>query len=100
RRTLTRSVLLFFFTAPATTEIYTLSLHDALPISTAQSRSQPNCDATRIPAASPSKAQGLNSPDGECNRQVFGLAGVGASYGRNALDLLAVASQAVLTQCL
>src|SRR5207248_10170665 len=25
--------LLFFFTAPATTEIYTLSLHDALPIS-------------------------------------------------------------------
>src|SRR5206468_10385916 len=24
---------LFFFTAPATTEIYTLSLHDALPIS-------------------------------------------------------------------
>src|SRR5437764_3924875 len=26
--------LLFFFTAPSTTEIYTLSLHDALPIST------------------------------------------------------------------
>src|SRR5437867_7351353 len=25
--------LSFFFTAPATTEIYTLSLHDALPIS-------------------------------------------------------------------
>src|SRR5437868_14687436 len=25
--------LFFFFTAPATTEIYTLSLHDALPIS-------------------------------------------------------------------
>src|SRR5690606_41869886 len=25
--------LLFFFNAPATTEIYTLSLHDALPIS-------------------------------------------------------------------
>src|SRR5437870_12991897 len=29
-------VLFFFFTAPATTEIYTLSLHDALPISPAQ----------------------------------------------------------------
>src|SRR5438552_14482217 len=27
------SFFLFFFTAPATTEIYTLSLHDALPIS-------------------------------------------------------------------
>src|SRR5947199_3457371 len=25
-------LILFFFTAPATTEIYTLSLHDALPI--------------------------------------------------------------------
>src|SRR5438034_11487935 len=29
---------LSFFTAPATTEIYTLSLHDALPISRAQQR--------------------------------------------------------------
>src|SRR5438552_7087212 len=27
------SLLFFFFNAPATTEIYTLSLHDALPIS-------------------------------------------------------------------
>src|SRR5947207_14517597 len=27
------SLLLFFFNDPATTEIYTLSLHDALPIS-------------------------------------------------------------------
>src|SRR5438876_12359817 len=27
------SFFLFFFNAPATTEIYTLSLHDALPIS-------------------------------------------------------------------
>src|SRR5437660_3443235 len=26
-------LFIFFFTAPATTEIYTLSLHDALPIS-------------------------------------------------------------------
>src|SRR6266705_5276858 len=29
----TRSALVFFFNDPATTEIYTLSLHDALPIS-------------------------------------------------------------------
>src|SRR5437868_10489844 len=28
--------MLFFFNAPATTEIYTLSLHDALPISAAR----------------------------------------------------------------
>src|SRR5438034_7848745 len=30
----------FFFTRPATTEIYTLSLHDALPISALEGRSQ------------------------------------------------------------
>ena len=31
-----RAFVVFFFNAPATTEIYTLSLHDALPISDAQ----------------------------------------------------------------
>src|SRR5205823_13835138 len=30
----------FFFNDPATTEIYTLSLHDALPISTSRTRSE------------------------------------------------------------
>src|SRR5690606_39401883 len=39
--------LSFFFTDPATTEIYTLSLHDALPISS---------DRTRARAAAPSGA--------------------------------------------
>src|SRR5437867_8742625 len=33
------SPLCFFFNAPATTEIYTLSLHDALPISARSSAS-------------------------------------------------------------
>src|SRR5205823_13962370 len=33
--------LFFFFNDPATTEIYTLSLHDALPISTGSARGQP-----------------------------------------------------------
>src|SRR5205807_10430955 len=32
------SVFIFFFNDPATTEIYTLSLHDALPISGADER--------------------------------------------------------------
>src|SRR2546430_8200949 len=32
---MTRSVIVFFFNDTATTEIYTLSLHDALPISRA-----------------------------------------------------------------
>src|SRR5207237_10904732 len=34
-------LLLFFFIDPATTDIYTLSLHDALPISPALARRQP-----------------------------------------------------------
>src|SRR5687767_15259648 len=47
-------LLLFFFNDPATTEIYTLSLHDALPISTV--------DATRrMPASLPVIATGARS---------------------------------------
>src|SRR5437773_10113395 len=38
--------LFFFFNDPATTEIYTLSLHDALPISPCQPRS---AKRTRLP---------------------------------------------------
>src|SRR5439155_19821544 len=40
----------FFFTDPATTEIYTLSLHDALPISrpvTGSARAHRTCSPTR-----------------------------------------------------
>src|SRR5438105_9375408 len=45
----------FFFTDTATTEIYTLSLHDALPISpTASERTGPRSAATRASTASPS----------------------------------------------
>src|SRR5256886_8446898 len=35
----------FFFNDPATTEIYTLSLHDALPISASAARVRPHCAA-------------------------------------------------------
>ena len=38
----------FFFNDPATTEIYTLSLHDALPISPLKSRSISNFDKVKI----------------------------------------------------
>src|SRR2546422_4484770 len=40
-------LLFFFFNDTATTEIYTLSLHDALPISTRPSTCSPTCSATR-----------------------------------------------------
>src|SRR2546427_11350467 len=41
---------IFFFNDTATTEIYTLSLHDALPISTAQAGSsrRPSSDGARV----------------------------------------------------
>jgi len=38
--------LFFFFNDTATTEIYTLSLHDALPIYTAATRAFTACCAT------------------------------------------------------
>src|SRR5438874_12691929 len=37
----------FFFNDTATTEIYTLSLHDALPISSRRSRSRSGCGRSR-----------------------------------------------------
>src|SRR6266705_7223187 len=39
------SSFFFFFNDTATTEIYTLSLHDALPIATASLEQCPNCRA-------------------------------------------------------
>src|SRR5205814_6957743 len=47
-----RSVLFFFFNAPTTTHIYTLSLHDALPISPAS------------PAGGPASRRASPSPTG------------------------------------
>src|SRR5699024_12650885 len=45
-------LLFFFFHDPATTEIYTLSLHDALPISSKSSRPGWMLFATRLCSAS------------------------------------------------
>src|SRR6266511_6476168 len=41
----------FFFNDTATTEIYTLSLHDALPISGRRPRGQPGADRARLGGA-------------------------------------------------
>src|SRR5437588_6848070 len=46
-----RSALSFFFNDTATTEIYTLSLHDALPISPPESSSRPPWPASAPTAA-------------------------------------------------
>src|SRR3712207_7931253 len=58
----------FFFNDTATTEIYTLSLHDALPISTTWCRPQPLASksaAGTVPGAQPSAGRDGNSPRSE-----------------------------------
>src|SRR5690606_39928135 len=57
------TLLLFFFTVPASTAIYTLSLHDALPICPRH--------GSRVPAAprtAPRRATAASSPTGACRR--------------------------------
>src|SRR6185503_21316442 len=65
----------FFFNDTATTEIYTLSLHDALPISTTPRRPPsvcPNCGA-RTPRSRDRKSTRLNSSHGYISYAVFCL---------------------------
>src|SRR5271167_2202823 len=57
---LRRLYVAFFFNDTATTEIYTLSLHDALPISAARARGPP-----RWPAPTPARAGGTPPPRSE-----------------------------------
>src|SRR5256885_11838616 len=52
----------FFFNDTATTEIYTLSLHDALPISQDSCRRRGRCEARRCRAT----ATCSSSQDGKC----------------------------------
>src|SRR5436853_2370689 len=59
-------LLYFFFTDPATTEIYTLSLHDALPIC-ARLRHRP----VRQVAPRPPEARRVRPPDGPRVRRVL-----------------------------
>src|SRR5258708_10139603 len=57
-------LLLFFFNDTATTEIYTLSLHDALPICCARPRSRPRRAACRpAPGPWPVRAEAWRSEE-------------------------------------
>src|SRR5215471_20079236 len=67
----------FFFNDPATTEIYTLSLHDALPISRADARRptrrrRPRAPSTRF-GGPDRKSTRLNSSHVEISYAVFCL---------------------------
>src|SRR5690348_18417223 len=70
-------LLFFFFNDTATTEIYTLSLHDALPISHASlPRPRPVRPRARLPAAGPEedrKSTRLNSSHPSISYAVFCL---------------------------
>src|SRR6266542_6236416 len=74
-------IVFFFFNDTATTEIYTLSLHDALPISTRAARSCTCTSTSSSPAStSPSpcprrdrKSTRLNSSHGSISYAVFCL---------------------------
>src|SRR2546422_8980015 len=74
---LPRPVLFFFFNDTATTEIYTLSLHDALPISVRQARTVFGPRPARPPAALRAsldrKSKRLNSSHGYISYAVFCL---------------------------
>src|SRR3712207_9210323 len=50
-----RAFLIFFFNDTATTEIYTLSLHDALPISQAHRARRAGGLRRRVPLSGPSR---------------------------------------------
>src|SRR6185503_20641916 len=70
----------FFFKDPATTEIYTLSLHDALPISmperdgfTFLSMLRANDDTRHLPVIADRKSTRLNSSHGYISYAVFCL---------------------------
>src|SRR5580692_12281697 len=64
----------FFFNDTATTEIYTLSLHDALPISCRRPPSRPGGRASgRRPCRADRKSTRLNSSHSQISYAVFCL---------------------------
>src|SRR2546422_4567094 len=64
-------MLFFFFNDTATTEIYTLSLHDALPISTRQERAGEGARAVPFPGARRSRLRHAPLPrDASAARRV------------------------------
>src|SRR3712207_9426753 len=60
-------LIIFFFNDTATTEIYTLSLHDALPISGSEDHEEGNYGRTgihdQLPGIGPAEDRSSDSPD-------------------------------------
>src|SRR2546429_9882469 len=69
-------IIFFFFNDTATTEIYTLSLHDALPISVSPPKEMPHARASTADPRYPRgdrKSTRLNSSHGYISYAVFCL---------------------------
>src|SRR3989337_3736647 len=74
-------VFLFFFNDTATTEIYTLSLHDALPISGRRTTSRAwGAGRSCSPATTDRKSTRLNSSHGSISYAVFCLKNKNTPY--------------------
>src|SRR5690606_40760981 len=77
----------FFFDAPAPTEIYTLSLHDALPISAAAGGAAALGDVAQGQDLAGVGVGDVGQVDAECDRVVLGEAGgVRRNHGAVAAD--------------
>src|SRR2546427_3637118 len=76
--------MLFFFNDTATTEIYTLSLHDALPISPRRTTCAPGSRTTPVPS-SRSRSTCARSSNGRrnCWTHRIGGPGTGEQKGRD-----------------
>src|SRR2546421_6031468 len=70
---LSKSLLFFFFNDTATTEIYTLSLHDALPISCRPPCGPSPTTCTGRPSRRDRKSTRLNSSHDQISYAVFCL---------------------------
>src|SRR2546427_10907542 len=87
--------MLFFFNDTATTEIYTLSLHDALPISPRRTTCAPGSRTTPVPS-SRSRSTCARSSNGRRNCWTHRIGGPGTGEQKGSRERGAVETFAVL----
>src|SRR5215211_9166413 len=82
-------MLFFFFNDTATTEIYTLSLHDALPISRHRSTAGSTECSTKRPRSPPARPRRAAIIDLELSRKVAVVTGASKGIGLAVVRALA-----------
>ena len=78
--------LFFFFNDTATTEIYTLSLHDALPICASQTRLTDSPGADFAPSCSPDGGQIVYTSTADGNDEIYEMNSDGSEQMRLTSD--------------